>query len=274
MLLLRRIAVPLLLVLCCLAVLVGNVAVWSWSQIGDTDTFVANVAPLADDPDIVAGVAEELSQRIVQKIPEAPEALVTALLREVLDTQLFREVWTDGIRAAHRRFLDTVDSGSDELRLDLGPVLTQVNSLLPAGLNVLDPDEIEDIDDIVVWRSDRVGQVAEAVRINNWLAWLLPPVALGLAVAALLLSTNTWRTARHLGLGIALAMALTALVTWLVRRDVLTGIRNSLERAAAEDVWDTASQRLWHQTLILLALGLALAVVAMVCQQVSRHRLG
>jgi hypothetical protein len=257
----RRLLVPILVVAAVVAIVVANLAVWSWSQVGDTDNFVAAVGPLADNPEIVDGVAHELTDRIVKRYPVVPRGIVSDLLKEVLETKLFRDIWVEQVRAAHRHFLDTADSGGDAIRLDLGAVLERVDQpLANVGLDVLSPDTIEQMDDVTVWRSEKVKQVAEAVRINNWFAWLMPPAAIALVLAALLLASNTWRAASAIGLGVALGMAVTALAAWFVQHRALDDVRNDLEHAASVEVWEAVSQRLWHQTLVLFVAGAAVAV--------------
>ena len=139
---------------------VGVVAGYVRSQVLDTNTYVATVAPLATDPVIqdalaqrltnvivtradLAGIADNLASRLVeqgapQRVTDLVSPLVSGItsflddtIRKLLPTPEFEAIWQEMNRLAHQGLVTVltgrkgqfINSGGDTVTVDLGQLL-------------------------------------------------------------------------------------------------------------------------------------------------------
>ena len=261
----RRLLVVVLLVVGSLVALLANLAVWTKAFAYDTDEFVAALAPLADDKEVVDGVATELTDRVMDLQGgdnKELRSVVDAALRQVLESPAFRTIFTEAVRVAHDQLVEFAGGDRENAVLDLDDVLVRVDSILNgAGKDILSGQQIEKIDDIVVKTRGRLDTALKIVDAVERGAIVLPIVALTLFGAALALSPNRRRTLVQIGLGVAIAMVLTFGLLWLGRRDATDRV-HGVYRRAVEHVWDGAVESLNTQTAWILALGAVVAAGA------------
>lgn len=162
---LRRIAAAVLIAVTAFALVMSVVGIWSARTALNTDRWVATVAPLPKDPEVVAAVADfatvklfeavDVEQRLRSVLPEEAafvagplasqlHAPVRATATKVLGSDQFQRVWTELNRRAHQRALAVVEGDSefvavhqDRVEIDLLPLINEVLRTLSAQLPTL-----------------------------------------------------------------------------------------------------------------------------------------
>ena len=120
----RRGLAWVVLVLGCVVLLIANVAVFARTLVFDTDTFVDVLAPEQPDEEVIAGVADALSDQIVTAtavqdriqeltprdnalvaaaVADAAENIIDDTVRAVMQNDRFRDLWHDAVTRAHER---------------------------------------------------------------------------------------------------------------------------------------------------------------------------
>ena len=189
------------LVLGCLVLLVANVAVFARTFVFDTDTFADALAPEQPDEDVIAGVADRLSDQIVtstavqdriQELTPRDNALVAAAVtdavEEIIDDTVstvmqsgrFRDLWRDAVVRAHDRFVALVEGDDRQpVQLDLRATVERVDqSLEDRGIDLIDEATVEEVGDVVTLRRAQIDEVRGTVDLARRLAIALPIVAL------------------------------------------------------------------------------------------------
>lgn len=152
------------LVLGCVVLLVANVAVFARTFVFDTDTFADALAPEQPDEDVIAGVADKLSDEIVtargvqdrvQELTPRDNPLVAATVENIIDNTVqavmgsdrFRDLWREAVIRAHGRFVALVEGDDREpVQLDLRPTVERVDqSLEDRGIDLTDEATIEEV---------------------------------------------------------------------------------------------------------------------------------
>ncbi|HZX39616.1 MAG TPA: hypothetical protein VFF37_15030, partial [Streptomyces sp.] len=202
----------MLIVLVAILTPLSALAVWADREIGDTDRYVAAMAPLASDPAVQNAVAVRITDEVVQKIDVGPfhEGVRDLLYEAVISffgTDSYKTAWNTVNRAAHTAVEQALTSDSgDAVSIDLAPVIEQVKQQLSADVLQLAEQIPVGRTRITILDSDRLGvarEIFDGLQIAG--VWL-PFATLLLAAAAVLLAVRARRAARALvGLGIALA---------------------------------------------------------------------
>ncbi|GAA1056093.1 hypothetical protein GCM10017608_12510 [Agromyces luteolus] len=148
----RTVAAVVLVVVGLLLAPVAVISAWARAELVDTDRFVATFGPLADDPDVQAFLADEVTTAIEQQVdipqltsdlfdgirtldlpPRAEDALsllevpaaqgLSALLSSTIDgfiaSEAFANVWDAALRASHTQFVAALQ-GDPEAMLQIG----------------------------------------------------------------------------------------------------------------------------------------------------------
>lgn len=275
-----------LIVLVAILTPLSALAVWADREIGDTDAYVAAMAPLASDPAVQNAVAVRITGEVMQKIDVGPfqEGVRSLLYEAVISfsaTDSYKTAWNTVNRAAHTAFEQALTSDSgDSVSVDLAPVIEQVKQQLSA-------DGLPFADQLPVGRtrttildSDGLG-VAREIFDGLQIAGVWLPIATLLpAAAAVLLAVRTARGRRarraFIGLGIALAVGgvLLRIAVTLGRGLALDDLPADVDRPAASAVYDALTATLRTTAWWVLGAGLALAAVAWLAQRRGRRERG
>ncbi|TQK52974.1 hypothetical protein FBY35_3439 [Streptomyces sp. SLBN-118] len=274
----------MLLVLVALLTPLSVLAVWADREIGDTDSYVATMAPLASDPAVQNAVADRITEEAMAKFDAGPfQEGVRNLLHEAVlsfsGTDACKAAWNTVNRAAHtavERAL-TSDNGNigdtrNDVSMDLGPVIEQVRQQLSdEGVPFADQIPVGRTR-ITILESDKLGVARE---IFDWLriagVWL-PVATLLLAVAAVLLAVRRVRALiARLGLAIAAGGALLHLAVTVGPGLALDDLPPDLDRPAARAVYDALTQTLRTASWWVMGAGVGIAVGAWA---VARRRRG
>jgi hypothetical protein len=281
----RRVLAWVALVLGCLVLLIGNLAVYARTFVFDTDTFADVVAPEHPDEAVIAGVAETLSDKLVtstrvqdriQELTPRDNALVAAAVtnaaRNVIENTVravarsdgFRDVWRGVVVGAHERFVALVeDDSSEPVSLNLRPVVEQVDTRLEQrGIDLIDDATLDDVSEVVALRRSQIDDVRETLDLVRRLVVVLAIVAVVLIAAAVALAPDRRRMLARAGIGIVIAMVMTGLVLRIARRAITDRVEVDVRRQAVDSLWGRMFETLYQQTAALAALGLVIALGA------------
>ncbi|MCJ0906870.1 hypothetical protein [Rhodococcus sp. ARC_M6] len=277
---LRWIVCSLLIVLAALSSAASVVALFVHTQVNDTDSYVETVAPLASDPAVQAAVADRLTEELTRRLDGFPQVLTRPaenLVREVAFTLVssdqFATLWTGVNRQAHAQLAAAVTGQATDgivradntgtVTVSLEPVMTELRTRLrDRGFTLVDRLPAFD-PQFDILQSD---ELVHAQRWSNALdraALWLPWAAAICAVSAVAIAPKRMRALSLVGLATAVAMlALLATLT-VVRRTYLQD-QDIPSPAAAVAVYDTLATSLVNSIRVLLACGVAVAVVGYV----------
>ncbi|MFE7133037.1 hypothetical protein ACFVIM_19480 [Streptomyces sp. NPDC057638] len=296
----------LLIVIGCVLAPLGAVAAWAADEVGDTDRYVATVAPLASDPDVQAAAANRITDavmahinvpallqdvapadrpRLEQALGKLGGALENALrgfvrdkADQVVSSDRFATFWTNANRRAHTA-VDKALTGSgggavqltnDAVQIDLGPVVDEVKARLVAdGVSVA--ARIPTVHtELTVFRSEDIGKVKTAFRLLQLAGAWLPVVAVVLLVAGVLLAVRRRRAVVAAAIGAAVAMVVLGLALTAFRAVYLDALPSGVSPSAAGAVYDAMVRFLRSAVRMVVTLALVLALAAWVTGR-GRH---
>jgi hypothetical protein len=295
-------AATVFLVIGCLLLPVGAVALWARTVVFDTDRYVETVAPLARHPAVQNAVADRITAEVFAALDisgltgRALDALVkqgapvelAALrqpmvngvrsfahtqIRNVVGTDFFAQAWEQANQAAHAGLVAALkgnEGGAIEVRngavsVNLGAFIATIKpQLVAAGVPFADRIPAVNISFPIV-RSDEIPRIQQAAGLLNTLA---VPLVL---FAFLLIAVGVWLAPRHRRMlsiaGFGVAAALLALLGALAlgRNYYLTHLPpGSIPADAAAVVWDTLMQQFTVRLQTVILVGLVIAAGAWV----------
>lgn len=294
----RSALAAVLIVIGCVFAPLSAVATWAKSEVGDTDRYVATVAPLASDPDVQAAVATRVTNVVMEHIDlpalledvapadrprldaligrlggaleNAVRSFVQARTQDIVASDAFQRIWTDANRRIHAavdKALTGSGGGAIELtdnavKIDLAPVIEQVKQrLVDEGLTVA--EKIPEIHtDFTVLQSEDVGRVKTGFRLLQLAGTWLPVVAVVLIAAGVLLSAHRRRALVAAALGVAVATALLGAGLTVFRLIYLDSLPKGVSQPAATSVFDALVRFLRTTIRNIVMLGVVVALAA------------
>jgi len=284
----------ILIVLACLMAILSPIAVWAKTAFLDTDNFVETVGPLVTDETVAQPLSTEIANRlfigldIENRIDEALQevlpdkltfiagpisnglqSLTQKITYEVLTSSQFQAVLDKVLEVTHSTAVGIIEgdravsvSSGGEVSLDVGELVTNVKArLVDAGLTFLERVPIPEIDKtIVLFNSSQLGMAKQGVDLLNTLGWFLPPFALILFAAAVLISKDRRRYLMIASAALALAMALSLMLLDLAKGELLGQVKNPANLDAATFIWNSVTTNLIKADVGLLVLGIVGAV--------------
>lgn len=258
---------PVTWLLALLAAVVLPLAVlsaWTAAMVEDTDTWVEDVAPLAEDPVVTEQVASRLAAASLAALgsPYADRPRVQVAVRQsvarVVGGPEFPPAWVAANRVLHRELVrvlsgDRLPAG-EPLRIDLAPLAGKVVDGLRAEGVATQVDLSGRAMTVEVVATEELERARWAWRLVTTLGYWLPIT--WVALVALVLSTARRRLA---ALGELAAASLLGLgLLWVGLAAARTAV---LEQAPpiAEPMWDTVTSSL----LDTIQVGMVVAVVAL-----------
>jgi hypothetical protein len=289
----RRVVAAVLVVLGCVLAPLSVLSIWLKTTLLDTSSYVATMAPLAEDPDVQNAIADRvtnvlvvdssLEQQIVEQLPENAEFLAPkitdALASVVHDATLkivesdeFAALWEKVNERAHEGVVallegtstDNASVENGEVVVELGPIIEQVNAALEdRGIDAFS-DAASDASDkqLVLIESDLLNQAQSFTDVLQKLAAVLPLLTLACFAAAIWLSANRRRTILRGALGVALGMALVLVALNAGRHFYLNALSESVSAAAAGSVYDQVVGALRLALRTGFTMGVVVAVAA------------
>ncbi|MFD0341077.1 hypothetical protein ACFVH0_20745 [Streptomyces sp. NPDC127117] len=294
----RSFLAVLLVVVAAVLTPLSIVSTWAKNQIGDTDNYVAMMAPLASDADVRTAVADRVTGAVMGHLDvKALLADVSPTDRPVLDKALsklsgplttgisnfvrgttekfvssdaFATIWTDLNRSAQSATLKAL-SGSgggaveltgDTVTIDLAPVVDRVKQrLVDRGLGVA--AKIPEVHtDFTVLTSDSVGKAKKWFRALQVIGFWLPLVALVLAAGGVLLAVRRRRALVTTALAVAAGAAVLGLAMWVGRAFYLDSLPSGVSQPAAGAVFDALAGPMRVLVRMVVTLGIVVALAA------------
>jgi hypothetical protein len=283
-------------VLLLIAALLGGLAVtavYLRSQVLNTDTYVATVAPLAQDPAVREQIATRLTDEIMTRtnVQELATQLADKLIQEgapsaltglvgpavnglrsflygrilaLLETDQFQTVWNEINRVAHTALVGVLtgqqgtylQSSGNTVTIDLGALLNLAKQkLVEQGFTLV--ARLPDISiPYTLVESDALPKLRTYTQILNVAGTWLPWVALALFIAGVFTAPNRRRglITGAVMLGVVALILLAALN--LGRAFYLNNLPASTSQQAAADVYDTVLRYLVAalQTLLVVVI--------------------
>ncbi|WP_433727671.1 hypothetical protein ACQP2Y_13000 [Actinoplanes sp. CA-051413] len=293
-------AATVFLVIGCLLLPVGAVALWARAVVFDTDRYVQTVAPLARNAAVQDAVADRITAEVFaaldidgltnrgldalvkqgappeiaalrQPMVNGVRSFAHTQIRNVVRTELFAQAWEQANQAAHAGLVAALkgnEGGAIEVRngavsVSLGAFIALIKPrLVAAGVPFADRIPAVNISFPIV-RSDEIPRIQRA-------AGLLDTLAVPLVVFAfLLIAIGVWLAPGHRRMtsvaGFGIAGALLALLGALAlgRNYYLTHLPpDTIPTGAAAVVWDTLMQQFTVRLQTIVLVGLVIAIGA------------
>ena len=295
---LRSLCSALLIVIACVLAPLSVASVWLASIAGDTDRYVATVAPLAASVPVqdavaaraAAAVSERLDvNELLQQVAPADRPLISKAIsglsgpinsavadlvqsqtKNVVSSQWFQTFWSEANRRIHATVVKAltgqgggaVQLTDDAVVIDLAPVIDQVKQrLVGAGVSIA--ARIPEIHtQITVLSAENIGKAKTGFRLLRLVGDWLPVIAVLLAAAGVLLAGRRRRALVATALGAAFATLLLGIGLVLFREVYLDDLAANVSQAAAEDIYNTLVRFLRVTVRTVVVLGVAVALGA------------
>ncbi len=283
-------SVALLVILGCVLAPLSLFAVWTRNTMLDTDRYVATVAPLATNQDVIdgaaaritAGVMErtDIKDRLKEALPPRAERAAPAMTRAIrgvvneaalklLSSDQFANVWKTANERVHPQIVAALTGNTSRVKLENGEVVVDLSraadkvrtkiSSLGFDLKSKLPDKQINTT-IVLFHAPNATLVQKSVDALQTIAWVLPVVTLLCFAGALALSGNRRRSLFRIGIGVAIGMAVLVTVINLGRPPYLGLFPRAAGRLAGGAAYDQifSSLRLQIRAIFVLAIVVAL----------------
>lgn len=248
-----------------LALYVGNVARWFDAEVVDTDSFVASATVALGTQESRDAMAELIVERLVDELPilVVVESSLSGLFSSLLGTPGLTPVVTLVSTNVHERVMtgDTsavvidIDQYRDVIVAPIEAFSPELAALVPedwfVSVEILAADTLPDL--------SRQAGVASGM----WVTSLFVAVAAIVALLARRHGAGT-RRAAYIGGAFALSGALSILLIPLSRRIALASVDSASTETLVANMYDQLTRPLWLSGLVLIVVGAALFVTAIV----------
>ncbi len=270
----RRISAWVLVVLASLLIPISVIAVWAINTVTNTDKYVETMAPLATNPVIQQGLAKrttdklfahtDVQSRITKVLPKAAKPVVAPIVAQVhtyveglalkvFESPKFAKLWDSLNRQSHSAVINTLTGKQTPLQqklakggqiaLNLSPALDNVISKLDArGITFFDPLRTVSNQSVTftVVSKEQVSKFSGLFNLILKFKWIIPVIALVLAILSVALAIERRKALVRLGVGVAL-MSLLVLGALSAGRGIFIGqaAGGGFNSQGAAAVWDT-----------------------------------
>ncbi|RAJ88658.1 MULTISPECIES: hypothetical protein [unclassified Streptomyces] len=264
----RTLLSTVLLVLACLLVPLGTLSTWAKYEIGDSDRYVAAMAPLATQPDVQNAVADAITDGVTKNLDVGPlQSTVEGYLHDAVvsftGTAAFQKAWNTANRAAHDAVQQAIDDDSQgPVTLDLAPVTEQVKRQLqdegvPFAAQLPVPHT-----EITLLPADDLDSLRKGLHMLQVAGLWLPLAAVVFAVAGLALAVRRRRAVTATAIGMALGAGALLLALVIARALTLNDLADSADEGAAGAVYDALTATLRTASWVIVGVGLAVALAS------------
>lgn len=295
---LRSFFSALLITLAAVLAPLSAVAVWVADVVGNTDRYVATMAPLASDRHVQAGVANQVAAAVEKRVnvdsllssvapadqpalkaaigaiggsvSSAVKDFVHATVVTFVASDAFATIWEQANRRAHTVVVDALTGSNDSsvqvkdntVTLDLAPVVAGVKKqLVDSGLKAAASIPAVHTDFTLV-RSDELAKAKTGFRALQIAGDWLPVVAVVLAGAGVLLAVRRRRALVAAALGIAAGVAVLGIALALFRTFYLDHLAADVHHPAAAAIYDQVVRFLRASVRMVITLGVVVALGA------------
>lgn len=291
----RRWVAGVLGVLACVLLPLSLVAGWTKAIVSDTDTYVATVAPLADDPDIQQYVITRLTTavqdrvdlqsredklqqalqdrgnpRLAQLVPVLAGMIqqlagdaVQNTVTELVESPEFADAWEAANRSAHVQLVEILSGDPDAIVSSDGRVSIPLATLLNAVVASLEAQgyplvgQIPTLDaSIPVLETAELQKAQHGYNLIRKVGWGLPVLCLLLAIAAILVARDRRRGVFWLAVGFAVAVIVLGIGVKVAHHLLLGALPPDVDESVANALWTTVIADLRHAMRVTLVISL------------------
>jgi hypothetical protein len=270
----RRISAWVLVVLAAILIPVSVLSVWAINTVTNTDKYVETMAPLARNPVIVNGLATRatdalfsthvVQDKVTNALPKSAKPLVAPIVNEVhsyvynlalkvFSSPKFGKLWDGLNRHSHDAVVNILTGKQTPLQkkvakggqvaLNLSPTLNTLISNLDAhGVTLFNPLKTISTQGVTftVVSKQQVSKFSGLFNLVVKGKWIIPVIALVLAILAVALAMERRKTLVRLAVGVAL-MTLLLLGALSTGRGIFIGqaAGGGFQAQGAAAVWDT-----------------------------------
>ena len=270
----RRISAWVLVVLACILIPVSVISVWAIRTVTNTDQYVETMAPLARNPVIVQGLATKatdalfstnlVKDKVTAALPKSAKPLVAPVVGEVktyvhslalkvFESPKFGQLWDSLNRHSHDAVINVLTGKQTPLQEKLSKGGKVALNLSPALNNLIDQANAHGVTlfnpiktlsnqglSFTVVSKQQVSKFSGLFNLIVKLKWVIPVVALVLAILALVLAVERRKTLLRLSVGVAL-MTLVLLVGYSLGRITFLNqaVSGGFKTQGAAAVFDT-----------------------------------
>lgn len=285
--LVRALAV-VLLVLGVLGVPLSLAATSARALVGDADTLVAALGPLASDARFQQTVSDTVAEQANQAITDAigfevpgGRAIIRAVVGETVTSDWFRTAWDRSVRVMHSQLSSTVTRDPDalftlgdagEVDLLLRPAIAAVrDGLVAQGMAAA--RLIPDVDAAIpVMQSDILAKLPGWLDLLDGAALWLPIATAACLLVAVLLPGHRRRRISGAGLGVVVVLAVVWVSLGLVQKQILVRTDPFVTSPTITEAFGLITAGLHNSLLIAGAVAAVVALVAWLVHPGSRRR--
>jgi hypothetical protein len=270
----RRISAWVLVVLASILIPVSVMSVWAINTVTDTDKYVETMAPLARNPVIVDGLATRatnalfstntVQNKVTEALPKSAKPLVGPVVSQVksyvhglaikvFSSPKFGQLWDLLNRHSHQAVVNILTGQQTPLQKKLAKGGQIALNLSPALNNLIDDANAHGVTlfnpikavsnqglSFTVVQKQQVSKFSALFNLVVKGKWIVPVVALVLAILAVALAMERRKTLVRLAVGVAL-MSLVLLGALSTGRGIFIGqaAGGGFQAQGAAAVWDT-----------------------------------
>ena len=288
----RTAVAAVLLVLLLPAIVIANASNWAARTVVDDAAFSSTVARVMDTPSLRAAISQRVSDEVTTYLAANPETFrlltteilhvsgsatmedvrtaLRARLAVALDDPAVKQARDEAIAAMHAYLIGAATGAADkavriqgdELVLDTGPIVERLAGALDARLTPATV-QLPEADRVVVLASAQaLATTSQALSLLEIVQFLIPVVAVVVALAILGLAHRRVRALGLVGIAVTIAGAVTLLAAWFGGRTVGEASTDFTVREIATDAYASFVTLLVWQCIALIVGGLVIATVA------------
>ena len=271
----RRIVAWVLVVLASLLIPVSVISVWAIRTVTNTDQYVATMAPLARNQVIVEHLAQKATNelfsthtvqtKVTAALPPKAKPIVTPIVAEVhsyvyglalkvFESPKFGQLWDTLNRHTHDAVVDVLTGKQTPLTEKLEKGGGIVVNVTPALNNVINEANAKGVTlfnplkpiltqgnklGVTVVSKAQVSQFSGFFNLIVTLRWVIPVVALVLAILGIVIAVDHRKTLLRMAIGVALVTLLLLAGLSLGRITFINQAGHTFNRQVAAAVWDT-----------------------------------
>jgi len=291
-----------LITLGCILAPVSVLGVWAANQVSNTDRYVANMAPLIQEPPIQQALSARITSEITShlnvqatanqaaaqlaadRLPKLANLLKTfsgqiasgvnsaiaAAVAKVVASPAMAVVWTQANRIAHAGIVrvlsgqggGAVDVKNNEVVLNLGPLITQAKQQLSAR-GLTIVNNLPTVNaTFPLFAAPNLAKAQQGYRLIVTLRWVLPFLALALLAAGVYVARRHRRALIGAALGLAASMLVLGIALTIFRSVYLNSVPSTVSSDAAAALYDTLIRFIRQGLRVILVVALVIAAGA------------
>lgn len=269
----------MLIVLACLLAPFGALSTWATYGLGDARRYEATMAPLAADADVRDAIAAGVTDGILREVHVRPRLqgpvnhYVRDAVRSFTETEAYRTAWQAANLAAHDAVMRALrDDREGPVTVDLAPVTERVKRQLTHNHMPLANRIPVEHTEVTVLEAEDLSRLRKGFHVVEVAGFWLPIAAVVFASGGVLVAVCRRRALLATGLGTALGAALLGVAIAVGRRLTLADLPPDVSRTAAGAVYDALTETLRLVSWLLLALGVTVALTAVLTGAYGRYR--